>query len=168
MKDVNEFIAAFDEEYTALAEAAEKQVVHTATEGWRSLVKMIRDADRKDCQALAEELHKAAKLIDERGPNEGVIKSIADLKKRADEVYETAQHMELSVITPIRLAAIQCQQLIATKLADAEKLDNTMPLVWGGLRRAMMDHINGLTHYAWSDEEWTVNRSQMSPDEQDE
>ena len=92
------------------------------------------------------------------GPNEGVIKSIAELKKRADEVYETARHFDLSVITPIRLAAMQCQQLIATKLAEAERLDNDMPLVWGGLRQAVMDHVNGLAHYTWSDEDWVVRR----------
>lgn len=164
-ESIAKYVEEFRKQYKALAESAEVQVCHTETEGWLSLVRLFRDANRQNCDTLAEELRKAAQLINERGPSEGVIKSIGDVKKQADEVYQTNRHFELSVIAPIRQPALQCQKHIASALHDAEKLDQEMPLVWGGLQDAMIQAVNDQIHYAWSEETWVVKRVIPSDEE---
>jgi hypothetical protein len=153
-KYVNEFVS----EYQALAEQAEKQVEHTRTAGWQALCKGFKASISSAQAILAEELEQAAKLIKTRGPDDGVIKSIGDVKKRADEVYQTSQHFDTSVLLPIRQAAQRAGDLASRKRQESEQWDANTPLIWNGVRLAMARAINDLPRYVWNPGNWTVER----------
>jgi hypothetical protein len=155
---IEKYVSEFTREYMELSAQAEEQVEHTRTIGWQSLVKSFRASQQQACAELALQLETAAKLINQRGPDEGVIKSIGDVKKRADETYETIRHFEASVVSPIRLAAQRAGDLAARKRSESERLDANEPLIWNGIRNAVAAAINDLPRYAWNAEKWIVER----------
>jgi hypothetical protein len=155
---IEKYVREFVTEYQSLAEQAEKQVEHTRTAGWQALCKGFKASISSAQAILAEELEQAAKLIKTRGPDDGVIKSIGDVKKRADEVYQTSQHFDTSVLLPIRQAAQRAGDLASRKRQESEQWDANTPLIWNGVRLAMARAINDLPRYVWNPGNWTVER----------
>jgi hypothetical protein len=156
---IDRFIAELHKEYMPLDLEASVQVEHTATAGWQALVGSFRQAQQTACIELSKKLTAASELIVQHGPSEGMVKSISDIKKEMEVVFETGSYFDQSVVTPIRNAAMRAQQLMEKKKAEAKRMDSNEPLIWSGLEDAVNAACRKLNRYGWNHAKWCVEKA---------